>query len=126
MLINLLSTSISFKKLIYFNWRIITLQYCGFCHTLTSISHRCTCVPPSGNPLPPSHPILLGCPRAPALRALLHASNLNLSSISHMVIYMFQCASLKSSHPHLLPHSPKVYICVPFAALHIGLLLPSF
>ena len=24
------------KKLIYFNWRLITLQYCnGFCHTLT-------------------------------------------------------------------------------------------
>ena len=25
-----------FKKLIYFNWKLITLQYCGsFCHTLT-------------------------------------------------------------------------------------------
>ena len=25
-----------FFKLIYFNWRLITLQYCsGFCHTLT-------------------------------------------------------------------------------------------
>ena len=38
------------KKLIYFNWRLITLQCCGgFCHTLTWISHRCTCVPhPSG------------------------------------------------------------------------------
>ena len=30
-------------------------------------------------------------------------------SISHMVIYMFQCCSLKSSHPHLLLQSPKVY-----------------
>ena len=37
-----------FKILIYFNWSLITLQYCGgFCHTLTSISHRCTCVPRS-------------------------------------------------------------------------------
>ena len=28
---------------IYFNWRLITLQYCsGFCHTLTWISHGCT------------------------------------------------------------------------------------
>ena len=37
----------------YFNWRLITLQYCsGFCHTLTWISHRCTCVP---HPEPPSH-----------------------------------------------------------------------
>ena len=25
-----------FKKFIYFNWRLITVQYCsGFCHTLT-------------------------------------------------------------------------------------------
>ena len=54
------------------------------------------------------HPIPLGCPRAPALCALLYASNLHWSSILHMVIYMFQCSSLKSSHPHLIPHSPKV------------------
>ena len=35
---------------------------------------------------------------------------------------MFQCYSLISSHPHLLLHSPKLvlYICVSFAALHIG------
>jgi len=26
----------SFNQLIYFNWRLVTLQYCGgFCHTLT-------------------------------------------------------------------------------------------
>ena len=36
---------------IYFNWKLITLQYCtGFCHTLTWISHGCTCVP---HPEPP-------------------------------------------------------------------------
>ena len=73
------------------------------------ISHRCTCVLPSWTPshLPP-HPIPLGCPSAPALSALLHASDLHWSSILHMVIHMFQCYSLKSSHPHLLPPSPKV------------------
>ena len=32
----------------------------------------------------------------------------NWRSISHTVIYMFQCYSLKSSHPRLLPQSPKV------------------
>ena len=33
-------------KFIYFNWRLITLQYdSGFCHTLTWISRGCTCVP---------------------------------------------------------------------------------
>ena len=42
------------------------------------------------------------------LHALFHALNLNWRSSSHMVIYMFQCCSLKSSHPHLLPQSPKV------------------
>ena len=72
--------------------------------------------PPILNPsrLPP-HSIPLGCPRALALSALLHASNLHWSSILRMVIYMFQCCSLKSSHPRLLPHSPKVcslYLCL--------------
>ena len=43
-----------FKKLIYFDWRLITLQYCSdFCHTLIWISHGCTCVP---HPEPPSPP----------------------------------------------------------------------
>jgi len=99
------------KKLcIYFNWRLITLQYCsGFCHTLTWISQGCTCVP---RPEPPSHlpphPIPLGCPSAMALSALFHASSLNWWSVPHMVIYIFQCSSPKSSHPRLLPQSPKV------------------
>ena len=56
----------------------------------------------------PLHPIPLGCPRAPALRGLLHALNVPRSSILHVVIYMFQCYSLISSHPHLFPESPKV------------------
>ena len=74
----------------------------------------------------PSHPeplsnlppyiIPLGCPRALALGALLHASNLHWSSILHMVMYMFQCYSLKPPHPHPLALSPKV------CSLHICLL----
>ena len=83
-----------FFKLIYFNWRLFTLQYCGFCHTSTCISHGCTRVPPSWPPfhLPP-HPIPLGCPRALVFSALLLALNLHWSSILRMVIYMFQCYS---------------------------------
>ena len=85
--------------------------------------------PPSRNSsyLPP-HPIPLGCPSVLALSALFHASNLDRSSISHMVIYMFQCCSLKSSHTCLLPQSPKdcFYICVSFAVSHIGSPLSSF
>ena len=53
------------------------------------------------------HPIPLGCPRGPALSVLCHASNLHWSSILYTLIYIFQCYSLKSSHPHL-PQSPKV------------------
>ena len=76
----------------------------------------------------PPHPIPLGCPRAPALSALFHALNLHWSSILNMVIHMFQCFSLKSSYPCPLPHSQKsiLYICVSFAALHIGSSFLSF
>ena len=101
-----------FKKIfrIYFNWRLITLQYCGgFCHTFTWISHGCTWVP---HPEPlshlPPHTIPQGHPSALALSTLPHALNLDWRSISHMLIYMFHCYSLNSSHPHLLPQSPKV------------------
>ena len=58
--------------------------------------------------LPPFPPHPSGLFRAPALSALLHASNLQWSSILHMIIYMFQCYSLISSHPCLLPQNPKV------------------
>ena len=64
----------------------------------------------------PPHPTSVGCPRALALSALLHASSLYWSSLLHMVMYMFQCYSLKSFHPHLLPLSPKV------CSLHLCLL----
>ena len=58
----------------FLNWRLITLQYCSvFCHTLTWISHGCTCwcsctcsavhaEPPS---LHPPHPIAQDCPENP-------------------------------------------------------------
>ena len=77
--------------------------------------------PPHPEPLShhPPHSISLGCPRAPALGARRHASNLYWSSVLHMIMYMFQCCSLRSSHPRLLPQSPKVcslHLC-PFCCL---------
>ena len=50
--------------LFFFNWRLITLQYCGgFCHTLTWISHRCTCVPhPEPHPSGLSQNTSFECP----------------------------------------------------------------
>ena len=103
------------KKLIYFN--CISLQYWdGFCHTSAWIGYRYTCVPPILNP-PPSLPYCSGCPRVPALGALLHSLNLCWSSILNMVMYMFQCCSLKSSHIHLPLLSLKV------CSLHLSPLL---
>ena len=114
---------------ICFNWRLITLQYCtGFCHTFSWISHGCRCAPhpePHSHLLP--HTIPQGCPSALALSALSHAWNLDWQPISHMVIYMFQCYSLKSFHPCILPQSPKVCsLHLSFAVSHIGSLLLSF
>ena len=122
------SPQLTLKIFIYFNWRLITLQYCGgfsiHSHeSATAVSPH----PKTPSHLPP-HPIPLGRPSAPALSALFNTLNVDWSSISHMVVYMFQCYSLKSSHPRLLPQSPKVcsFICVSFTVSHIGSLLPSF
>ena len=75
-------------------------------------------------PLEPPYPLppcstTVGCHRALALGSLLYTANYRWLSILHMVIYMFQCSSLKSSHPLILPLCPKsvLYICVSFAAL---------
>ena len=61
-----------FLEINLFNWRLIALQYCSdFCHTLTWISHGCTCVPHPETPSSvPPHPILQGRPSALALSAL--------------------------------------------------------
>ena len=54
---NLYYALILFYLFIYFNWRLITSQYCsGFCYTLTWISHGCTCVPHPEPPVPPPSP----------------------------------------------------------------------
>ena len=81
-----------------------------FCHTLTWIHHRCTCVPhPEPPSLLPPHPIPLGHPSAPAPSTLYHALNLDWQFISHIIIYMFQCHSPKSSHPCPLPERKRLF-----------------
>ena len=72
------------------------------------------CFPSWPPPHLPPHPIPQGHPSAPVLSALFHALNLDWSSISRMIMYMFHCYSLKSSHPQL-PQSPK------FCPLHLCL-----
>ena len=118
------------NKFIYFNWRLITLQYCGsFCHTSTWISHDCTCVPPSWTLFPPpfpSQPSRLSqsssfeCP----------TSCINLALVIYFTygnthVSMLFSRIMPPSFSHRVQKS-VLYICVSFAVLHIGSLLPSF
>ena len=64
-------------------------------------------------PIPSLWVIPVHQPWAPSLMS--HAWNLDWQSVSHMIIYMFQCYSLRSSHPRLLPQSPKdcsIHLCL--------------
>ena len=101
----------------------LTISWCFFAIHLhesvmgVHVSHH----PEPSSHLPP-HTSPLVCTRAPALSALLHASNLHWSSILHLVIHVFQCYTLILSHLHHLPQSPKVcvlHLCL-FAVFHIG------
>ena len=97
-----------FFPFIFISWRLITLQYCsGFCHTLTWISHGFTCIPhpnpPSRSPLPPpSPPDPSGSSQCTSPEHLSHASNLGWWSVSPLIVYMFRCCSLTTSHTRLL------------------------
>ena len=69
--------------------------------------HRYTCVPhPEPSSFLPPHTIPLGRPSAPAPSIQYRASNLDWRLVSYIILYMFQCHSLKSPHPLPLPQSP--------------------
>ena len=96
---------------------------------MTRIHHGCTCVPHPEPPfyLPP-HTIPLGHPSAPVPSILYHASNLDWQFVSHMIFYIFQCHSLKSSHPLPLPQSPKdcsIHLCL-FCCLAFRVIVTIF
>ena len=119
-----------FKKLIYLfqleanYFTIIVVVFAIHRHESATGVH----VSPSRTPFHlPSHSIPLGCPSALALSALLAASYLNQSSISHMIIYMLQFCSLNSSHTCLLPESKSLFLTsVSLAVSHIESSLLSF
>ena len=73
---------------------------------------------PSRYPLPPpspSHPS--GSSHCTSPEHLSRASNLGWWSVSPLIVYLFQCCYLRSSHPRLLPQSPKVcfvHLCLFF------------
>ena len=118
-------------KFIYFNWRLITLQYCiGFCHTSTWICHRYTCVPHPEPLLPPPspyHPSGSSQCTSPKHPVIMHRTWTGDSF--HIRYYTsFQCHSPKSSHPLPLPQSPKdrsIHLWL-FCCLAYRLSLPSF
>ena len=73
---------------------------------------------PSRSPIPTSSPpdSSWSC-QCTSPEHLSHASNLGWWSVSLKIIYMFRCCSLKTSHPPLLPQSPKVcsvHLCLFF------------
>ena len=99
------SQTFYFILIIYFNWRLITLQYCsGFCQTLTWISHRPTCVP---HPEPPSHlpphPIPQGHRSAPALSTLSRALNLDQQAIC----FIYDNIHISALPSQIIPPSPS-------------------
>ena len=93
--------------LLFFLFFNFTILY-WFCHISTWIRHRYTGVPhPEPSSLLPPRTIPVVRPSAPAPSIQYRASNLDWRLVSYMILYMFQCHSLKSSHPLPLPQSPK-------------------
>ena len=94
--------SVFFNKFIYFNWRLITLQYCiGFAihqhEPATGIQMF-----PILNPPPSSLPTIpLGHPSAPAPSIQYHASNLDWWFISYMILHVSMPFS------QIIPPSPS-------------------
>ena len=116
------------------NWttKTITTVLWWFIRYINMNQPRVYICPPILIPLPtpsPFYPSRLF--HSTGFGCLLHASNLHWSSILHMVIYIFQFYFLQSSHPHLLPQSPKVcslhlcLFCCPACKIVVAIFLNS-
>ena len=120
----------SLKKFIYFNWRLITLQYCiGFAihqHESATGVH----VVPILNPAPTSRPIpslWVNPVHQPRAFCIMHWT---WTGNSFHIRYYTCFNAILPNHPTLsLSHRVQktvLYICVSFAVSHTGLSLPSF
>ena len=101
-------------KFIYFNWRLIILQYCIGSATHQHESATGIHMFPILNPSPTSIPI-------PSLRVIpVHQPQWSCIKPGLVIrflyiLYMFPCHSPKSSHPLPLPQSPKdcsIHLCL--------------
>ena len=119
-------------KFIYFNWRLITLQYCiGFAihqHESTTgipVLHVFPILnPPSSSlPIPSLWVIPVHQPQAPSIMQWTWTGN------SFHIWYYTCFNAILPNHPTLsLSHRVQntvLYICVSFAVSHTGLSLPS-
>ena len=117
-------------KFIYFNWRLITLQYCiGFAihqHESSTGVHVFPILNPPFSFLPV--PFLWVIPvHQPYASCIMHRT---WTDDSFHIWYYTCFNAILSNHPTLsLSHRVQKtvhYICVSFAVSHTGLLLPSF
>ena len=122
-------------KFIYFNWRLITLQYCIdfaiYQHESTTGIHMFPILNPPPTSLPiPSLPIpsLWVIPvHQPRASCIMHRT---WTGNSFHIRYCTCFNAILPNHPTLsLSHRVQktvLYICVSFAVSYTGLLLPSF
>ena len=103
--------------LFFISWRLITILW----WLLSYIDMNQPWIymhSPSRSPLPPpSPPDPPGSSQHTRSEHSSHASNLGWWSASPQITYMFRCCSLETSHPCLLPQSPKVcsiHLCLFF------------
>ena len=108
------------RILFFFNWRIITLQYCDrFCHIATWISHRCSCVPPSWTTLPPpSPPHPSGFSQSTSFECPASCIKLALVIVLHSNVHVSMLFS------HIIPPSPSPKESESLFFTSVSLLLP--
>ena len=117
-------------KFIYFNWRLITLQYCiGFAihwHECATGVHVFPILnpPPTSVPIPSLWVIPVHQPQASCILRRTWTGD------SFLIWYYTCFNAILPNHPTLaLSHRVQktvLYICVSFAVSHTGLSLPSF